>query len=251
MEKNELEVAGGLLGEPLKVTRAETADIPIPADAEIVIEGVIDPVNMGTDGPFAEYAGYYGEERSCYLIDVTGITMRKDAIYHGLDPAHREHNVSLVLSHEANVYETIKRRIPSLKAVHSPPGAARHLYYVSIAKRTQGEGTLAGLLAIGAEAKGKLALVVDEDVDIYNEDEIIWAIATRVSGEDINVVRNIEGGVLDPRAYGERGHEKGYDWGEMMGKMIIDATLPVSLPYAKRITPPKELWQSMKLEDYF
>ncbi len=248
MELDELEVAGGFLGEPLRVTKAETVDIPVPADAEIVIEGVIDPSRMVADGPFSESAGYYGDpKRPAYPVDVTCITMRKDAIYHGLDPAHQEHNLCLVLASESNVYEAVKRRIPTLKAVHCPLSGYRFHYYLSIAKRIQGEGMLAGLLAISAEVNCKLAIVVDDDIDVYNQDEVLWAVATRVSGDkDIAVIPKVTGGIVDPRCYDEKGYEKG----KLIAKVIIDATKPVTLPYATRITPPRELWESMKLEDY-
>ena len=246
-ELDEFAVAGGFLGEPLRVTKAETVDIPVPADAEIVIEGIIDPARMITDGPYAEYTGHYGEEKPCYLINVTGITMRQDAIYHGLDSAHAEHNISCVLSFEASIWEVVKRRVPALKAVYSPPNSNRYHCYLSIAKRIQGEGMLAGLLAISAEQNCKLAIVVDEDVDPYDEDEVLWAVATRASGDkDIAIMPQVSCSTCDPRGYGE----KGYDRGWMIGKTVIDATKPVSLPYATRITPPKELWESMKLEDY-
>ena len=122
LENNEFEAAGGFLGEPLRVTKAETVDLPVPADAEIVIEGIIDPSKIVTDGPYAEYAGYYGDPgRQCYLIDITCITMRKDAIYHGLDSAHREHNLWIALPYETSVYDVVKRRIPTIKAVYGPP----------------------------------------------------------------------------------------------------------------------------------
>ncbi len=86
---DEFEVMGGLLGEPLRVTRCETVNLPVPADAEIVIEGVIDPRTMITDGPFGEFADHYGSVRNVYLIRIKAITMRKDAIYHDLDSAIR------------------------------------------------------------------------------------------------------------------------------------------------------------------
>ena len=251
LENNEFEAAGGFLGEPLRVTKAETVDLPVPADAEIVIEGIIDPSKIVTDGPYAEYAGYYGDPgRQCYLIDITCITMRKDAIYHGLDSAHREHNLWIALPYETSVYDVVKRRIPTIKAVYGPPsGCYVYHYYVSIAKRAQGEGMLAGLLAIGADMNGKLAIVVDEDVDVFNEEEVLWAVATRVSWDkDIAIIPRVAHSILDPRAYGETGLD--YEKGEMIAKVVIDATKPVTLPYATRITPPKDLWESMKLEDY-
>ena len=251
LEMNELEVAGGLLGEPLRVTRGETVDLPVPADAEIVIEGVIDPARMVTDGPFPEYAGYYGPKRPSYLLNVTAITRRHDAIYHGLDPAHRELMLYMTLPAESRAYHVVKRRIPTVKAVHAPPSGRSQHYYVSIAKRAEGEGMLAGLLAISAHLDSKLVIVVDEDVDVFDEAEVLWALATRTSWDkDIAVIPQVLHNAIDPRAYGETGDEKAVSKGEMIGKIIIDATRPVTLPYATRITPPKELWDTMKLTDY-
>lgn len=247
LEMDELEVAGGLLGEPLRVTEAETVDISVPADAEIAIEGVIDPAKMVTDGPFAEAPGYYGEVYPCYLIDVTCITMRKDAIYHDLDPAHREHRLAGILQLESGAYDVIKRRIPTVKAIYSLLDGIG-IYCVSIAKRAEGEGMLAGLLAVSADRNHNIAIVVDEDIDVYDEQEVLWAIATRVSfDKDVAVIPKMLDGVLNPRAYSEKSDEKGVSRGQLIAKTIIDTTKPVTLPYATRITPPKDLWESMEL----
>ncbi len=251
--ESEFEIAGGFLGEPLRVVKGETVDLPVPADAEIVIEGIIDPSKMSTDGPYAEYSGYYGEKRPCYIIDVTCITMRKDAIFHHVDTAHREHNLWVGLPYEATVYDVIKRRVPTLKAVHGPvSGCCIYHYYISIAKRAMGEGMVAGLLAIGADVNSKLAIVVDEDIDVFNEAEVMWAVATRVAWDkQVTIIPKVTQGPIDPRCYSEEGldYETEYQ-GELIAKVIIDATKPVKLPYSNRITPPKDLWESMKLEDY-
>jgi 2,5-furandicarboxylate decarboxylase 1 len=252
LDMNELEIAGSLLGEPLRVTKAETVDIPVPADAEIAIEGVIDPSKFVSDGPFAEFTGYYGGKTTdCYLIDVTAITMRKDAIYHGLDPHHAEHRLAGILNLESGLYDVVKRRIPTLKAVYYPISGRMFHSYISIAKRAEGEGMLAGLLAVGADRNGTLTIVADEDVDIFDEEEVLWAVATRASfDKDIAIIPQVVGGILNPRAYSEKADEKGVTRGGIMAKTIIDATRPVTLPYATRITPPKQLWDSMKLKDY-
>ncbi|MBI2861063.1 MAG: UbiD family decarboxylase [Chloroflexi bacterium] len=245
---NELEIMGGLLGEPLEVVRGETVDLPVPAHAEVVIEGVIDPRNMVTDGPFAEYLGYYGEgNKPCYLIDVTAITMRRDAIYHDLDPAHREHVLSCVLGLESGAYDAVKRVVPTVQAVHIFPSASSFVFAgVCIRKRVPGEGVLAGMMAIGDPAiKG--ALVVDEDIDIFNEQEALWAAGTRVvADQDIHTMPRILGAHLDPTTYDETRLKRG----PMLTKVVIDATKPVGLPFSTRITPPKDLWESMKLADY-
>ncbi len=249
LDMNELEVMGSLLGEPLQVTPAETVDLPVPAHAEIAIEGVIDTRNMTTDGPFAEYTGYYGEGmKSCYLIQVTGITMRKDAIYLDSDPAHREHNLAGVLPKEYDWFEVVRRAVPTVKAVHFPPsGTCVYHVYVSIRKRVPGEGKFAALAALSGSPAVKVAVVVDEDIDVYDEQEVLWAVATRVEGDkDISIIPEATGAHLDPTAYDETRLKRG----PMTNKVIIDATKPVGLPFATRITPPEGLWKSMNLADY-
>lgn len=248
LDMNELEVMGALLGEPLEVTEAETVDMPVPAFSEIAIEGVIDPRKEITDGPFAEYTGYYGGVAKAWQIDVSAITLRKDAIYHDLDPAHREHNLAGVLCFESVVYEAVKKAVPTVTAVHLPPsGCCVCTAYVSIKKRIQGEGKLAGLAALGSEANLKTVIVVDDDVDVYNEQEVMWAVTTRVEADlDISIIPRTTGAHLDPSAYDETRFGRGH----MTSKVIVDATRPVDLPFAKRITPPVDLWEKMELKDY-
>ena len=92
-----------------------------------------------------------------------------------------------------------------------------------------------------------IAVVVDEDIDVYNEEEVLWAVATRCCPDiDIDIIPRTVGGALVPTSYDETRLKKG----PMNSKMVIDATMPVELPFATRITPPEDLWQRMKLEDY-
>jgi len=246
---DEYEVMGGLLGERLRLTPCETVDLPVPADAEIVIEGVIDPRSMVTDGPFGEFADHYGEPRNAYLIKVKAITMRKDAIYHDLDSAHPEHNIAHVLGMESAIYDSVKRVVPTVKAVNCPAsGKAIFLLYVSIRKTLGGQGKLAGVAALStASYPVKTCIVVDDDVDVFDEKNVLWALATRmVPGRDITIIENCAGNALDPAAYDETRLKTG----SMQDYMIIDATKPLTLPCPIPITPPKGLWKKMKLEDY-
>lgn len=244
----EYDVAGGYLGQPLEVVMAETVDIPVPAFAEIIIEGVIDTSQMVTDGPLAEWTGYYTGDAACYLIQVTAITMRRDAIYHDLAAGCREHPMLNTIGFTGAVFDAVERVVPAVKHVYMPPsGQGVITAYVSIDKRVEGEGKSAGLAAINSAGSVKIAIVVDEDIDVYNEEEVLWALATRVCPDlDVDIISRIAGGKLDPTAYDETRLKKGV----MTSKMIIDATKPVGLPFPVRITPPKELWDSMKLEDY-
>jgi 2,5-furandicarboxylate decarboxylase 1 len=250
MESNELEIMGALMGEPLEVVKAETVDLPVPAWAEIAFEGVLMPHEEETwDGPFSEYTGFYGPRKEPVgLMKLTAITMREDAIYHDLDPSHGEHNLSGALTFEASVYDTVKKLAPSVTGVHMPlSGACVFTAYVSIKKRVPGEGISAGLAAVAAEPNLKIAVVVDDDIDIYNDSEVLWAIATHCEADrDLVIVPNAMGAHLNPAAYGEIRHEKG----NMNTKMIFDATKPATLPFEERIRPPKEAWERIRLEDY-
>ncbi|MBI4318667.1 MAG: UbiD family decarboxylase [Chloroflexi bacterium] len=246
---DEFEIMGGFLQESIQVTQAETVDLQVPALAEIVIEGTIDPRTMTTDGPFSEYAGYYGiAQKPCYLIDVTAITMRNDAVYHDLDPSHREHNLCGVMCYESQIYDAVKAAVPTVKGVYAPPsGANAFTYYISIAKRVQGEGKRAGLAAIGISSAPTLVVVVDEDIDVYSEEEVMWAVSTRmVADEGIIIIPAVAGPHLHPTSYDETRHGRGH----MASITIIDTTMPVDLPFETRIVPPQDLWESMTLEDY-
>ena len=134
-----------------------------------------------------------------------------------------------------------------MKAVHIPVSGVKYHIYVSIKKRVQGEGKLAALTALGVDTKAKMVVVVDEDIDVFSEPEVMWAIATRVVGDrDISIIPGATGQRLDPCAYDETRLGRGY----MVSKVIIDATKPADLPFATRITPNKQLWDSMQLDDY-
>jgi len=249
VDENELELMGGILGESLQVTQAETVDLPVPSHAEIVIEGVLDPMNTSTDGPLAEWEGYYGIELKCYLIKVTCITMRKDAIYHDLAPSQREHYLGGALSQTVAVYNAVKSVVPTVKEVYLPfSGHCNIIGYISISKVFQGEGKRALLAAINSLNAMRLAVVVDDDIDVFNEEEVLWAVATRTRADrDISIIPGVLGDPLCPTSYDETGGNRG----QMISKVIIDATKPVSLPFPSRVAPPEDLWASIKLEDYF
>lgn len=249
MDSDEYRVMGALMGEPLEVVAGESVDIPVPAWAEIAIEGVLDPSRETSDGPFSEYTGFYGPEKDPVgLLQVRAITMRRDAIYHDLDPAHREHNLAGALSHESAVYNSVAKLVPSVTGVHLPPcGTCIFTAFISIRKRVQGEGKSAGIAAIAAEPNLKIAVVVDEDINIYDEREMWWAVSTHLQADrGVTAIPYAMGAHLDPSAYGEVRTSKG----PMQTKLIIDATRPVTLPFAERIRPPEEAWNRIRLEDY-
>ncbi|MEE2662356.1 MAG: UbiD family decarboxylase [Pseudomonadota bacterium] len=249
MDISELEVMGGLLGEALEVVGAETVDIPVPAFAEIAIEGYLDPANETGDGPFAEFTGYYGPSKDPVgLMNITAVTMREDAIYHDLDPAHQEHNLAGALTLESTVYENVRHLVPTVTGIYLPvSGSCRFTVYISIKKRVPGEGKSAGLAALSANNNIKIAIVVDDDIDIYDEQRVLWAIATTFEADrDLSIISNMMGSHLNPAAYGE----VRTDPGPMNTKVIIDATRPATLHFEEPIKPPEEAWNRIRLEEY-
>ncbi len=249
IDADEYEFMGGLLDEPLEVIAGETIDLPVPAYSEIVIEGYLDPNVETDDGPFAEYTGFYGPAKDPIgLMQITAITMRSDAIYHDLDPAHPEHNLAGVLTFESVVFDSVKQLVPSVTAVHLPAsGVYSFTAFIQIKKGFPGEGMSAGLAAIAATSEIKIAVVVNEDIDIYNEEEVWWAVATHFEADTgLALIPNAVGSHLNPSAYGEVRTDKG----PMNTKMVIDATRPATLPFATRIRPPKDVWDRIRLEDY-
>jgi 2,5-furandicarboxylate decarboxylase 1 len=249
LRMNEMEAMGALTGESLEVTPAVTVDLPVPARAEIAIEGVIDPKERGTDGPFGEFLGYYGDKGPCHIIRVKAITMRRDAIYHDLMPSHQEHNLVATVDHEADIYDRVRSVVPTVKAVHYGPEGrcGKPFVYISIDKRSQGQGRLAGLAALSTRRYFKTVVVVDEDVDVYDEREVLWAIGTRVRWDlDSSIVPMLPTSTMNPLAHGESGTGQG----SLDARMLIDATKPLGSPFPLRAEPPRALWDSMNLSDY-
>ncbi|MBN9459939.1 MAG: UbiD family decarboxylase [Burkholderiales bacterium] len=248
LEHDELAVTGGLLGEAVELVPCKTVDLMVPAYAEVVIEGRIHQDSFEMDGPFAEYAGYYGAPMKVPVIDVSAITHRKDPIWHDLFPSFREHTQVGVLGREAQLFRRLREIVPTLVGVHLPPSGANFWHcYVSIRKRAQGEGKLAGLAVLGSNYDVKHVVIVDDDIDIHDEGEVLWAIATRVQADkDCSIITNSFGAHLDPSAYGETRSERG----PMTTKVIIDTTRPLNRQFPERVRPAKHLWDSVNLRDY-
>ncbi|MCX8126126.1 MAG: UbiD family decarboxylase, partial [Dehalococcoidia bacterium] len=222
--EDELELIGGMLGESLEVTPGLTVDLPVPARAEIVIEGTIDPRRMESDGPFSEGAGYYGEGKPCYVIEITAITMRRDAIYHDLHPVHAEHNLVGILQREMDVFDRVRAAGVDVKAVHIGPDdqCGKLIMYVSNEKRSPDDARVAGQAAV-ARGFAKVAIVVDEDIDVYDQSEVLWAMATRARDAftySTDAAPDSFQGVLETNNRASR-------LAAMTSKLIIDATRPL------------------------
>jgi 2,5-furandicarboxylate decarboxylase 1 len=251
----ELELAGALLGESLKVVRGETIDLEYPADAEIVIEGIIDdPNNLVEEGNFGEYPRHYSGKRMVPVIRVTAICMRHDAIYQDIAAAHDEHLIMGSLPMMATCLKKIRELAPYVKMVNLPKsGSCRAHIYVSIKKRNEGEGKQAGLAALAADPNIKMAVVVDDDIDVFDEEQVLWAVAYRFEADrDLILIPYTLGAQLNPKAYSLDRSKRG----NLQTRIIIDATWPVKgfekspiIEKAPVVKVPEEILAKISEED--
>lgn len=244
METDEYALIGGILNEPLRLVPSETYGdrLLVPADAEIVVEGEVMLDIRDAEGPFGEFTGYYGPQRWGPVVKVKAITSRRDAYYLNILVGHPDTSILGGIPKEAGIYEEVRKSVPGVKAVHFPiSGCCRFHVYISIEKRWDGEGKVAAVASLPYHDELKHVVVVDSDIDPFNEREVLWAVATRVqAGDDVEIMRGLRGGALDPSAYI---HAVG-------DKMLIDATKPKSRPYAERIKVPREVMERMKLDEW-
>jgi UbiD family decarboxylase len=239
IDEDERAIMGALLGEPLELVRAETSDVLVPAHAEIVIEGEILPGVRVPEGPFGEFTGYSLGERQREVLRVKAITHRRGAIFQDISVAHLDHLLLSTIPMEANLYRAVRAMVPSVRAVRVP---GPFTCYVSLEQRLPGQAKNAIMAVFGADLYMKRVVVVDHDVDVFDDRQVNWALATRCQPDrDVVIVTHARGSDLDPST-----REDGYTakWG-------VDATAKPSLAaYTPRHRVPPEILQRLDLKDY-
>lgn len=242
----ELETMGGLLGEAVDVVPAETVDIPVPADAEIVIEGRILTDTWEDDGPFGDYWLYYAPAKPARVFEVTAITHRKDPLFHDIFPVGPEHLVLFSLGMEGVVFSQLQQLVPQVVAINVPVSGSGNLVYVQIRKNMEGLGVNAALAALGAY-RFKCAIVVDEDVNIYDDKNVLWAVMTRTQADrSFFTAPGSYISRVDPTGY------PAYPGGPplLSTRLGIDATKPLDPDFPEVAEPPRNLWRGLNLKDY-
>jgi 2,5-furandicarboxylate decarboxylase 1 len=239
IDEDERGIMGRLLGEPLELVKCETSDVLVPAQAELVLEAEILPRERTPEGPFGEFTGYSLGQRQREVVRVKAITHRRDAMFQDITVAHLDHLLLSTIPMEANLYRAVRAMVPSVKAVRVP---GPFTCFVSIEQRVPGQAKNAIMAVLGADLYMKRVVVVDHDVDVFDDRQVNWAIATRCQPDrDITIVTNARGSDLDPST-----REDGYTakWG-------VDATAKPSLAaYTPRHRVPPEVWQRINLKDF-
>lgn len=184
-KRNEAEVIGGLRGEPLELVRCKTVDLEVPATAEIVLEGFINPEESEEEGPFGEYTGYVGNRQPRLVYHLTAVTYRNDPILTMTSigiPVDEDH-VVMPIANAAEVLEEVRdRKGYPVDFIYVLPESTVHFWIVST-KVPDKTYTRRLAMAIWGTKSGRYAnylLLVNEDVDITDLRSVIWALSTRV-----------------------------------------------------------------------
>lgn len=228
------EIIGGLFGEPYRVARCGVGDLEVPAGAEIVIEGEILAGMHEPEGPFGEFTGYASYRSTQNVFVAHRVRMRRDAFFHSVvSGMSRDHILISCITREGEILNALRRNLPNVKAVHVPhKTCGAFLAIVSMKKIAEGEPKMAMLTALGTELYTKQIIVVDDDVDIFDMEDVMWAVATRVRAEkDVFMVPGVKSAIIDPTS-----DPKTFT----VTKMGIDATAPLEEGFAERLTISEE-----------
>lgn len=211
---SEYDAAGGLLGRPIEVIRGKYTGLPIPAYAEIAIEGECPPpeVESREEGPFGEWTGYYGSgARNEAVIKVKRIMHRSDPILLGAPPLKPPASGSAsYVFRSANLWHELEKLgIPDIRGVwHLRAGGSRYFSVISIKQRYSGHAKQVAMAAMsGPEGAyhGRFVIVVDDDIDPSNEQDVLWAMATRCDpATAIEIVKDCWSDRLDPLLHPEK-----------------------------------------------
>lgn len=226
--EDEFALAGGLRGEPLRLARAVTVDVDVPADAEIVIEGTIPAGVREPEGPFGDFLEFYVPRMDNHRLRVTAVTRRRDSIFQTMVAGSREDVNLLGLSREADVVAAVERT--GARVVDAHVGPTILACTIAIEARYPHEAKNVGLAALGAYPWLKYCIVVDHDVDVHDPDDVWWAVANRSSPERAILVA--AGAPAFPR-----------DAHDIHGsRAVLDATIPFGTwdDYERRLPPGGE-----------
>jgi UbiD family decarboxylase len=228
---DEMALAGALRGQPVEVIKAETVDLEVPATAEIVIEGNVLPNIREQEGPFGEVSGYYTPANPKPLIEVSAITHRKNPIYQAAltGMPTTENHILKQLPLEATFYWMLKKEFPGVTAVHFPAAGTVGMISVIAMKQAYECEARNVIATMFGSRRNKITIVVDDDVDIYDMEKVLWAIATRTQAdEDIVIFPRLVATAMDPSV-------RKFRVGSSLG---IDATKPFGQPFPEMVTVP-------------
>ncbi|WP_458403106.1 UbiD family decarboxylase [Methanobrevibacter sp.] len=199
IDYDEMDVANAFKDGNLELIKCGDLNVP---QADIILEGKISVTETVAEGPFVDLTDTYDIIRDQPVINLETMHIKKDAVYHAIIPAGFEHKLLQGLPQEPRIYKSVKNAVPTVENVVLTEGGCCWLHaVVSIRKQTEGDGKNAIMAALSAHPSLKHCVVVDTDVNVFDAEDVEYAISTRVKGDrDIMIVPNVRGSSLDPVA---------------------------------------------------
>jgi UbiD family decarboxylase len=250
LDQDEMGVAGALAGAPIRIAKAVTVDLDVPADAEIVIEGLIDPELLEPEGPFGESHGYVALEDFNMSMQVTAITRKRKPVFVSIisQVTPSESSVIKKVAYEPMFLSHLRDQL-SIKGIrgvslHEPLSNVRPVIFLTYAQgalRTEVWRGLHGAATLRADC-GKVVIAVSEDIDPTNTNAVFWSIAYRANPiEDVHIAPYRSSG------HGPKSGRKSND-----STLLIDATLkqafpPLALPAREFMERAQTIWQELGL----
>jgi 2,5-furandicarboxylate decarboxylase 1 len=234
--RDELGIVASLRDAPLPVVKCVTNDIRVPADAEMVLEGYLDPRgHVEAEGPYGEFLGYYGAVKNNPVFHLTAITRRRDALFQtatigGRAMERTDTAVLTALRTEIAIWRALEIAVREPVAVHATASSGGSFNVrVALRQRVPGEARNAIAACLGALANVKNVFVVDPDIDVTSDQQMDWALATRFQPDrDLVVLSGMRTLPLDPSLGASRvGAKAGFDltWPFGMGARL-EARVP-------------------------
>jgi 2,5-furandicarboxylate decarboxylase 1 len=247
---DELDIVGAVRGQPVPVVKCVTSDIFVPADAEYVIEGFLDPAgHVEPEGPYGEYVGYYGIVKRNPVLHVTAITHREDALFQtvtigGRYLARTDTAQLTTVKTEAAAWAALMTSVREPLAVYATPSSGgMYNLRVSLRQRVPGDARNAIAAIFGSHAEVKHVFAFDPDINVFSDEETDWALATRFQADrDLIVGSGFRVVPLDPSLAGARtGAKLGFDCTIPFGKTdAFEFSVPAP-PVAKKTAPRKSV----------
>lgn len=235
---DECALAGGIAGEPLRLVPARTVGVEVPADAEVVIEARILPGQRYPEAPFADMSRSYSRTKRGPLVEVLAVTHRKDPILQLAFSGHPDATNMAAVCQEVAVWRAVRQTTAALRAVHVPASGYGFHCYLGLEKSPTLEGNERGeqwnamLAALGAVAQLKLVASFDHDVDIFDDNAVLGALARRFQAVDAATGRHRT--LVVPQATGATYDPSSLHREYPNAKLMIDATLPADLSPEQR-----------------
>lgn len=219
---DETKIAGALEGKPFRLVKCKTVDINVPADCEIVLEGTISFQETAKEGKFVDMTGTYDVLRDQPVVTIKKITHRKDPIYQALVPGKTEHRLLMGMPKEPTIFKAVTE-VVNCRNVNLTPGGCSWLHSViQINKKGPDDGKKAIEAAFNGHKSMKHVVVVDEDIDIFDPNDVEWALATRFQAHrDLVLLEKQKGSSLDPSAEEDQNSDR-----RLTTKWGLDATIP-------------------------